>query len=86
MFAAVIRRKRVDRLRKVTQWRWHLDEVYEKINGQTHYLWHVVDYKSEVLESYATKKRDKAAALKFLEKVMNRHGRPQVIVTDRLRS
>ena len=86
MSAAVIRRKRVDRLRQVTHWRWHLDEVYVKINGQMHYLWRAVDHEGEVLESFATKTRDKAAALKFLKKMMKRHGRPEVIVTDRLRS
>ena len=56
------------------------------INGQMHYLWRAVDHEGEVLDSYATKKRDKAAALKFLKKMMKRHGRPEVIVTDRLRS
>ena len=86
MFAAEIRRKRVDRVRQITQWRWHLDEVYVKINGQMYYLWRAVDHEGEVLESYATKIRDKAAALTFIKKVMKRHGRPKVIVTDRLRS
>ena len=86
MFAAEIRRKRVDRVRQVTQWRWHLDEVYVKNNGQMHYLWRAVDHEGEVLESYATKTRDKAAALTFLKKMMKRHDRPKVIVTDRLRS
>ena len=37
MFAAEIRRKRVDRLRADTHWRWHLDEVFVKINGEKHY-------------------------------------------------
>ena len=86
MFATEIRRKRVDRVRQVTQWRWHLDEVYVKNNGQMHYLWRAVDHEGEVLESYATKTRDKAAALTFLKKMMKRHDRPKVIVTDRLRS
>ena len=33
MFAAEIRRRRVERMRAAKQWRWHLDEVYVKING-----------------------------------------------------
>ena len=49
MFAAEIRRKRVDRMRAFTHWRWHLDEVFVKINGQTHYLWRAVDHAGEVL-------------------------------------
>ena len=39
-----------------------------------------------MLESVVTKTRDRKAALKFLKKSMKRHGRPEVIVTDRLRS
>ena len=37
MFAAEIRRKRVDHMRAYTHWRWHLDEVFVKINGAKHY-------------------------------------------------
>ena len=39
-----------------------------------------------MLESYGTKKRDKKAALKFMKKAMRRHGSPDKIVTDKLRS
>ena len=38
MFAAEIRRKRVEAMRQFTHWRWHLDEMVVKINGETHYL------------------------------------------------
>ena len=44
MFAAEIRRKRVDRMRAHTHWKWHLDEVYVKINGEMRYLWRAVDH------------------------------------------
>jgi putative transposase len=50
------------------------------------YLWRAVDHEGEVLESYVTKTRDKAAALKFIKKALKRHGRPRAIVTDGLRS
>ncbi len=86
MFASEIRRKRVQRMRQFTHWRWHLDETYVKINGQMHYLWRAVDHEGEVLESFVTKERDKAAALKFIKKAMKRHGRTKAIVTDGLRS
>ena len=86
MFAAEIRRKRVDHMRAYTHWRWHLDEVFVKINGEKHYLWRAVDHEGEVLEVFATKTRDKAAALRFLKKMMKRHGKPKAIVTDKLRS
>ena len=86
MFAAEIRRRRRQTLSAVPQWRWHLDEVFVKINGQTHYLWRAVDHEGEVLEVFATKTRDRKAALKFLKRAMKRYGRPNEIVTDRLRS
>ena len=57
-----------------------------KINSEQHYLWRAVDHEGEVLESCVTKRRDKAAALKFLRKTMKRNGQPEVIVTDKLRS
>lgn len=40
----------------------------------------------EILKSYVTKKRDKAAALAFLKKALKRHGSAEAIVTDGLRS
>ena len=86
IFAAELRRKRVDRMRGRKHWRWHLDEVFVKINGVTHYLWRAIDHEGEVLESVVTKTRDRKAALKLLKKSMRRHGRPESIVTDRLRS
>ena len=86
MFASGIRKKRVQQLRAYSNWRWHLDEVFVKINGETHYLWRAVDHEGEVLETYVTKRRDRKAALRFLKKSMKRYGRPHVIVTDKLRS
>jgi putative transposase len=86
IFAAEIKKKRIASIRCVRQWRWHLDEVYVRINGEFHYLWRAVDHEGEVLEVFVTKKRDRKAALRFLKKVMKRYGRPQSIVTDRLRS
>jgi len=86
MFAAEIRKKRVAAHRNWTQWRRHLDEVFVRINGETHYLWRAVDHEGEVLESFITKKRDRKAALRFLRKAMKRYGRPESIVTDKLRS
>ena len=86
MFAAEIRKKRSTSMRADIHWRWHLDEVFVRINGEIHYLWRAVDHEGEVLESLVTKKRDRKAALKFLRRTMKRYGRPRAIVTDRLRS
>jgi len=86
MFASEIRRNRISRMRAYSNWQWHLDEIFLKITGETHYLWRAVDHEEEVLESYVAKRRDRKAALKFLRKSMKRFGPPDVIVTDLLRS
>ena len=86
MFAAEIRRRRVQQLRAFSKWKWHVDEVFVKINGKRHYLWRAVDHEGEVLEAVVTKRRNKAAALKFLKKMMKRHGCADEIVTDRFAS
>ncbi|QIE56612.1 IS6 family transposase [Pikeienuella piscinae] len=86
MFAAKIRRKRVDRMRAVSNWRWHLDEVFVRVNGERRYRWRAVDHEGEVLEAVVTKRRNKRAASKLFKKLMKRYGRPAEIVTDRLPS
>lgn len=86
IFGAEIRKRRVEKMRAHSNWQWHLDEIFVKINGVTHYLWRAVDHEGEVLESYVTKRRDRKAALKFLRKSMKRYGQPEIIVTDKLPS
>jgi putative transposase len=73
-------------MRSFHQWRWHLDEMYVKSKGEMRYLWRAVDHEGKVLESFVTKERDKAAALKFMKKAMKRFGSPAPITTDGLRS
>ena len=85
LFAAEIRKRRIKH-QSFSQWRWHLDEVFVRVGGETHYLWRAVDHEGEVLEAFVAKKRDRKAALRFLKKAMKRYGRPEAIVTDRLRS
>jgi len=84
LFAGEVRRKRVNHMRGCHHWRWHLDEMYVKLNGEMVYLCRAVDYEGEVLESYVTKTRDKAAALTFMKKALKRHGPAQTITTDGL--
>ena len=86
MFAGDIRRKRISHMRGFRHWRWHLDEMYVKLNGEKVYLWRAVDHEGEILESYVTKKRHKSAALVFMKKALKRHGKPEAIVTVGLRS
>jgi putative transposase len=86
MFAGEVRRKRVSRMREFRQWRWHLDEMYVKLNGEMVYVWRAVDQEGEILESFVTETRDKQAALTFMKKALKRHGSPEAITTDGLRS
>ena len=86
LFAADIRRQRVQRMKGFRHWRWNLDEMYVRLNGEMVYLWRAVDHEGEVLESFVSKKRDKSAALRFMKKALKRHGPVDAIVTDGLRS
>src|SRR6202453_291161 len=54
------------------------------INGERCYFWRAVDHEGEVLEAVVTAKRDKAAALKFLKRMMKKCGQSQSVVTDGL--
>ena len=81
VFAAELRKRRI-KGRNYSNWRWHLDEVFVRINGERHYLWRAVDHEGEVLEAFVTRRRDRRAALKFLKRTMKRYGRP-VVSRDR---
>jgi putative transposase len=72
IFAAEIRKRRVAHMRSYPQSRWHLDEVFVKVNGKLFYLWRAVDHEGEVLDAVITSKRDKAAALRRRERAMQR--------------
>jgi putative transposase len=86
MFVAEIRKIRVAHMRAYLQWRWHLDEVFVKVNGKLCYLWRAVGHEGEVLEAVVTARRDKAAAVKLLKRIMKKYGAPRSIVTDGLRA
>jgi len=72
----------VSAMRGSRHWRWHVDEMYVKLNGEMVYLWRAVDHEGEILESYVSETRDKAAALRFVKKALKRHGSPFRIATD----
>src|SRR5919199_459615 len=66
---------------------WHLDEMVVRIAGETVYLWRAVDHEGEVLDVLVQRRRDKAAALKLMRKLLKKQGfAPAVVVTDQLRS
>jgi putative transposase len=67
--------------------KWHLDEVFLKINGKQHYLWRAVDQQGTILDILVTARREKQAALRFFRTVLKRcRYVPRVIITDKLAS
>ena len=83
LYAAGLRRRRAR-----TGDKWHLDEVFLKINGVRHYLWRAVDPNGIVIDILVQPKRDRFAAMRFFRKLLKATARrrPRVIVTDKLRS
>jgi len=73
-------------VRAWSNWQWSLEEVFVKINGETHYMWCAVDHEGEVLDAFASKRRDRKAESKLVRKRMKHDGRPKHAVTDKLRS
>ncbi|WTC92682.1 IS6 family transposase [Streptomyces sp. NBC_01650] len=67
--------------------KWHLDEVFIKINGEQKYLWRAVDQDGNVLDIFVQNRRDTAAARRFFRRLLKGTGAvPRVVVTDKLRS
>ena len=65
--------------------RWHLDEMVVRIGGERMFLWRAVDDEGEVLDMLVQKRRNEAAALKLLRKLLKNQGfHPEAIVTDGL--
>jgi transposase-like protein len=67
--------------------RWHLDEMAVSIAGRQFWLWRAVDDEGEVLDLLVQPRRDKAAAVKRIRKLLKKQGfPPDVLATDKLRS
>jgi len=82
LYAAQLRKKRAEIGSK-----WHLDEVFLKMNGVQHYLWRAVDQNGTTIDILVQPRRDRWAALRFFRKLLDTAGRtPRVIITDKLRS
>ncbi len=81
-FANQIRRRRPK-----TGHRWHLDEIRVEIKGEVFWLWRAVDEDGNVLDVLMQRRRNKAAAKKFMKKLLKKQGyAPRVLVTDKLKS
>ena len=67
--------------------RWHLDEMVATIAGGRFWLWRAVDDEGEALDLLVQRRRDKAAAVKLMRKLLKKQGfAPDVLVTDKLPS
>ncbi|MFI6730943.1 IS6 family transposase [Streptomyces atratus] len=67
--------------------KWHLDEVFIKVNGELKYLWRAVDQNGNVLDILVQNRRDKTAARRFFHRLIRKTRTvPRVVVTDKLRS
>jgi putative transposase len=67
--------------------KWHLDEVFIKIRGKTHYLWRAVDQHGNVLAILITSRRDTKAATRFFRKLLTGlQYVPRALITDKLGS
>jgi putative transposase len=81
-YANQLRRRRAQ-----TGDKWHLDEVFLKINGKLHYLWRAVDQHGNVLDILVQSRRNKGAAKKFFRKLLKGcQYVPRVLITDKLGS
>lgn len=63
--------------------RWRLDETYVKIKGQLRYLYRAVDKQGNTVDFLLTAKRNKKAALRFLNKAIGFNGKPSLINIDK---
>lgn len=84
-FGPVIARK-LNRRKLPASPRWHLDEMVSSIGGERMYIWRAVDDEGEVLDLVVQKRRDTAAALRLLRRLLRNQGQPETVTTDGLAS
>ncbi|NHH80232.1 hypothetical protein DRA46_02313 [Burkholderia gladioli] len=78
--------RRVKAARRKPGRTWHLDEIFVKLRGEPWLLWRAVDEHGAELDILLQKRRDKAAAKRFFQRVLRYFPVPRKIVTDPLRS
>ena len=62
---------------------WRMDETYIKVHGKWKYLYRAVGRDGDTVDFLLTSRRDEAAARRFLERAIDRHGEPKKITIDR---
>src|SRR5665213_1988841 len=62
---------------------WFVDETYVKTSGSWRYVYRAVDQDGQVIDVFASKRRDLKAATKFFANAIRSHGEPAEVATDR---
>src|SRR5258705_13905135 len=65
--------RRLRRSRPRPSDRWHLDEMVVRI-AERMYLWRAGDHEGEVIDMLVQRRRDKAAALRLMRKLVRKQG------------
>jgi putative transposase len=67
--------------------KWHLDEVFVRINDKLCYLWRAVDQHGDVLDVLVQSRRNAVSARRFFRKLLkDLRYVPRVLVTDKVAS
>jgi putative transposase len=67
--------------------KWHLDEVFIRIQGELHYLWRAVDQHGVVLDILVQSRRNARAAKRFFRRLLKGlQYVSRVLITDKLGS
>jgi putative transposase len=80
LFALLL--ERFNRRKRCVTGKWHVDETYSKVRGQWMYLYRAIDSTGDTVEFLFSEHRDLAAARRFFNKALERHGRPDRVVID----
>ncbi len=62
--------------------KWHVDETYIRVRGQWRYLYRAIDSNGDTIEFWFSERRNLAAAKRFLNRALKRHGCPEGIIID----
>jgi putative transposase len=62
---------------------WRMDETYVKVRGQWKYLYRAVDKAGNTVDFLLRAHRDKAAAMRYFEKAIDRNGAPEIVTMDK---
>jgi putative transposase len=74
--------KRFNSRKRAATGKWHVDETYIRVRGQSRSLYRAIDSHGDSVEFWFSERRDLIAAKQFSRKALKRNGRPERIVID----